>query len=174
MDGGCLRPETRTDRLTVHRSPCQTTFLHRPKCLDIWMCSIKLRSCCPLIPLQPQKRSFHLSLSINEWVVCDQLILALLLFVLLMRDHLCLLPTESLDPFRDNQGYNFASNSSSVAAAILVPFIAMIIAGFALYLYKHRWRSTPCSPHSASRFLLPLQSKFPGFWWESAVIALER
>ena len=51
---------------------------------------------------------------------------------------LCLLPTESLDSFRDNQGYNFASNSSSVAAAILVPFIAMIIAGFALYLYKHR------------------------------------
>lgn len=47
---------------------------------------------------------------------------------------------ESLDPSRDQQGYNFASNSSSVAAAILVPFIAMIIAGFALYLYKHRRR----------------------------------
>ncbi|MEQ2206263.1 CUB and sushi domain-containing protein 2, partial [Xenoophorus captivus] len=47
---------------------------------------------------------------------------------------------ESLDPSRDNPGYNFASNSSSVAAAILVPFIAMIIAGFALYLYKHRRR----------------------------------
>uniref|UniRef100_H3CV01 CUB and Sushi multiple domains 2 n=1 Tax=Tetraodon nigroviridis TaxID=99883 RepID=H3CV01_TETNG len=47
---------------------------------------------------------------------------------------------ESLISFRDNQGYNFASNSSSVAAAILVPFIAMIIAGFALYLYKHRRR----------------------------------
>lgn len=45
---------------------------------------------------------------------------------------------ESVDPSRDNPGYNFASNSSSVAAAILVPFIAMIIAGFALYLYKHR------------------------------------
>uniref|UniRef100_A0AAQ4NRM6 CUB and Sushi multiple domains 2 n=1 Tax=Gasterosteus aculeatus aculeatus TaxID=481459 RepID=A0AAQ4NRM6_GASAC len=41
---------------------------------------------------------------------------------------------------KDNTGYNFASNSSSVAAAILVPFIAMIIAGFALYLYKHRRR----------------------------------
>uniref|UniRef100_A0A8C9Y1H6 CUB and Sushi multiple domains 2 n=1 Tax=Sander lucioperca TaxID=283035 RepID=A0A8C9Y1H6_SANLU len=40
----------------------------------------------------------------------------------------------------ENTGYNFASNSSSVAAAILVPFIAMIIAGFALYLYKHRRR----------------------------------
>lgn len=38
----------------------------------------------------------------------------------------------------ENTSYNFASNSSSVAAAILVPFIAMIIAGFALYLYKHR------------------------------------
>ncbi|XP_036410979.1 CUB and sushi domain-containing protein 2 [Megalops cyprinoides] len=50
------------------------------------------------------------------------------------------LDTESLDPNRENPGYNFASNSSSVAAAILVPFIAMIIAGFALYLYKHRRR----------------------------------
>uniref|UniRef100_A0A3B4AL78 Uncharacterized protein n=1 Tax=Periophthalmus magnuspinnatus TaxID=409849 RepID=A0A3B4AL78_9GOBI len=47
---------------------------------------------------------------------------------------------ESLDPSRENPGYNFAPNSSSVAAAILVPFIAMIIAGFALYLYKHRRR----------------------------------
>uniref|UniRef100_A0AAQ4RB48 CUB and Sushi multiple domains 2 n=1 Tax=Gasterosteus aculeatus aculeatus TaxID=481459 RepID=A0AAQ4RB48_GASAC len=46
----------------------------------------------------------------------------------------------SLDSSKDNTGYNFASNSSSVAAAILVPFIAMIIAGFALYLYKHRRR----------------------------------
>ncbi|KAI1231211.1 CUB and sushi domain-containing protein 2, partial [Lamprotornis superbus] len=34
-------------------------------------------------------------------------------------------------------GHHFASNSSSVAAAILVPFIALIIAGFVLYLYKH-------------------------------------
>ncbi|XP_055074905.1 CUB and sushi domain-containing protein 2 [Misgurnus anguillicaudatus] len=47
---------------------------------------------------------------------------------------------EGLDPNSENPGYNFASNSSSVAAAILVPFIAMIIAGFALYLYKHRKR----------------------------------
>lgn len=46
-------------------------------------------------------------------------------------------PPESSDPGRENPGY-LASNSSSVAAAILVPFIAMIIAGFALYLYKHR------------------------------------
>lgn len=46
--------------------------------------------------------------------------------------------TEGIDPNGENPGYNFASNSSSVAAAILVPFIAMIIAGFALYLYKHR------------------------------------
>ncbi|MEE6484219.1 hypothetical protein FKM82_013795 [Ascaphus truei] len=35
---------------------------------------------------------------------------------------------------------HFTSNSSSVAAAILVPFIALIIAGFVLYLYKHRRR----------------------------------
>uniref|UniRef100_A0A8C1GP80 CUB and Sushi multiple domains 2 n=1 Tax=Cyprinus carpio TaxID=7962 RepID=A0A8C1GP80_CYPCA len=47
---------------------------------------------------------------------------------------------EGLDPNGENPGYNFASNSSSVAAAILVPFIALIIAGFALYLYKHRKR----------------------------------
>ncbi|ETE71248.1 CUB and sushi domain-containing protein 2, partial [Ophiophagus hannah] len=37
-------------------------------------------------------------------------------------------------------GHPFASNSSSVAAAILVPFIALMIAGFVLYLYKHRRR----------------------------------
>lgn len=42
-------------------------------------------------------------------------------------------------PDSDNLGRNFASNSSSVAAAILVPFIALIIAGFVLYLYKHRY-----------------------------------
>ncbi|XP_062818489.1 CUB and sushi domain-containing protein 2 isoform X3 [Anolis carolinensis] len=43
---------------------------------------------------------------------------------------------------RDSEslGHPFASNSSSVAAAILVPFIALIIAGFVLYLYKHRRR----------------------------------
>uniref|UniRef100_A0A8C5CBQ3 CUB and Sushi multiple domains 2 n=1 Tax=Gadus morhua TaxID=8049 RepID=A0A8C5CBQ3_GADMO len=53
---------------------------------------------------------------------------------------LVVIATENLDPSTNNPGYNFASNSSSVAAAILVPFIAMIIAGFALYLYKHRRR----------------------------------
>ncbi|XP_041089827.1 CUB and sushi domain-containing protein 2-like [Polyodon spathula] len=50
------------------------------------------------------------------------------------------LDTNLLDAETESTGYNFASNSSSVAAAILVPFIAMIIAGFALYLYKHRRR----------------------------------
>ncbi|XP_069079880.1 CUB and sushi domain-containing protein 2 [Pleurodeles waltl] len=40
----------------------------------------------------------------------------------------------------DSIGHHFTSNSSSVAAAILVPFIALIIAGFVLYLYKHRRR----------------------------------
>lgn len=81
--------------------------------------------------------------------------------------HLCLLPTESLDPFRDNQGYNFASNSSSVAAAILVPFIAMIIAGFALYLYKHRWSSTPRSSHNACRRLHALKAHSASFCSQS-------
>uniref|UniRef100_A0A8C9TSU0 CUB and Sushi multiple domains 2 n=1 Tax=Scleropages formosus TaxID=113540 RepID=A0A8C9TSU0_SCLFO len=51
-----------------------------------------------------------------------------------------------VDPNRTSTGYNFASNSSSVAAAILVPFIAMIIAGFALYLYKHRCAFLPKVP----------------------------
>ncbi|TKS70031.1 CUB and sushi domain-containing protein 1 [Collichthys lucidus] len=32
------------------------------------------------------------------------------------------------------------TNSSSVAAAILVPFFALILSGFAFYLYKHRTR----------------------------------
>ena len=57
---------------------------------------------------------------------------------------LVVIATENLDPSTNNPGYNFASNSSSVAAAILVPFIAMIIAGFALYLYKHRY----VAPHN--------------------------
>lgn len=76
MDGGCLRPETWIDRLPVHWSPCQTPFFDTDK--SIWMWSIKLRLCCPL---QPQKRSFHLFISINEWVVYDQLILALVVCV---------------------------------------------------------------------------------------------
>ncbi|XP_029427966.1 CUB and sushi domain-containing protein 2 isoform X2 [Rhinatrema bivittatum] len=46
------------------------------------------------------------------------------------------LPDNETDP----TGHHFASNSSSVAAAILVPFIALMIAGFVLYLYKHRRR----------------------------------
>ncbi|KAM6977905.1 CUB and sushi domain-containing protein 1-like [Aplochiton taeniatus] len=33
---------------------------------------------------------------------------------------------------------NLYTNSSSVAAAILVPFFALILSGFAFYLYKHR------------------------------------
>uniref|UniRef100_A0A3Q2QXN5 CUB and Sushi multiple domains 1 n=1 Tax=Fundulus heteroclitus TaxID=8078 RepID=A0A3Q2QXN5_FUNHE len=33
------------------------------------------------------------------------------------------------------------TNSSSVAAAILVPFFALILSGFAFYLYKHRTRA---------------------------------
>uniref|UniRef100_A0A8C4GQX0 CUB and sushi domain-containing protein 1 n=1 Tax=Dicentrarchus labrax TaxID=13489 RepID=A0A8C4GQX0_DICLA len=42
--------------------------------------------------------------------------------------------TTSLDPS------NPYTNSSSVAAAILVPFFALILSGFAFYLYKHRTR----------------------------------
>ncbi|XP_041921873.1 CUB and sushi domain-containing protein 1-like [Alosa sapidissima] len=37
----------------------------------------------------------------------------------------------------DTNSY-YGTNSSSVAAAILVPFFALILSGFAFYLYKHR------------------------------------
>nr|XP_033812744.1 CUB and sushi domain-containing protein 2 [Geotrypetes seraphini] len=50
------------------------------------------------------------------------------------------LDLKMLDHDPDSIGHHFASNSSSVAAAILVPFIALMIAGFVLYLYKHRRR----------------------------------
>uniref|UniRef100_A0A7N8WY87 CUB and Sushi multiple domains 1 n=1 Tax=Mastacembelus armatus TaxID=205130 RepID=A0A7N8WY87_9TELE len=42
--------------------------------------------------------------------------------------------TTAMDPS------NPYTNSSSVAAAILVPFFALILSGFAFYLYKHRTR----------------------------------
>ncbi|KAF7212586.1 CUB and sushi domain-containing protein 1 isoform X2 [Nothobranchius furzeri] len=42
--------------------------------------------------------------------------------------------TTAMDPS------NVYTNSSSVAAAILVPFFALILSGFAFYLYKHRTR----------------------------------
>ncbi|OWK58649.1 CUB and sushi domain-containing protein 1 [Lonchura striata] len=52
-------------------------------------------------------------------------------------------------------GHHFASNSSSVAAAILVPFIALIIAGFVLYLYKHRCQKGYLLQGSTTRTCLP-------------------
>ena len=42
--------------------------------------------------------------------------------------------TTDIDPSNPYYG----TNSSSVAAAILVPFFALILSGFAFYLYKHR------------------------------------
>eukprot|EP00063_Salmo_salar_P060825 XP_014035660.1 PREDICTED: CUB and sushi domain-containing protein 1-like isoform X3 [Salmo salar] len=45
--------------------------------------------------------------------------------------------TTDLEP--SNPPY-YGTNSSSVAAAILVPFFALILSGFAFYLYKHRTR----------------------------------
>ncbi|KAJ8250433.1 hypothetical protein COCON_G00223550 [Conger conger] len=42
--------------------------------------------------------------------------------------------TTDMDPSNPYYG----TNSSSVAAAILVPFFALILSGFAFYLYKHR------------------------------------
>ncbi|MBN3309505.1 CSMD1 protein, partial [Amia calva] len=44
-----------------------------------------------------------------------------------------LITTDLLNPY-------YGTNSSSVAAAILVPFFALILSGFAFYLYKHRTR----------------------------------
>ncbi|XP_060780908.1 CUB and sushi domain-containing protein 1a [Neoarius graeffei] len=44
------------------------------------------------------------------------------------------LVTTDMDPSNPYYG----TNSSSVAAAILVPFFALILSGFAFYLYKHR------------------------------------
>lgn len=78
-------------------------------------------------PARKNKLVYFIDKSFKVLLVCLPLSTSCFLFV-----HF----TEGLDPKGDN--YNFASNSSSVAAAILVPFIAMIIAGFALYLYKHR------------------------------------
>ncbi|XP_027021418.2 CUB and sushi domain-containing protein 1 isoform X3 [Tachysurus fulvidraco] len=46
------------------------------------------------------------------------------------------LVTTDMDPSNPYYG----TNSSSVAAAILVPFFALILSGFAFYLYKHRTR----------------------------------
>ncbi|XP_062981165.1 CUB and sushi domain-containing protein 1 [Elgaria multicarinata webbii] len=40
----------------------------------------------------------------------------------------------------DHPNHYYGTNSSSVAAAILVPFFALILSGFAFYLYKHRTR----------------------------------
>jgi len=39
----------------------------------------------------------------------------------------------------DLSNHYYGTNSSSVAAAILVPFFALILSGFAFYLYKHRY-----------------------------------
>ncbi|MGH0144612.1 UNVERIFIED_CONTAM: hypothetical protein FKN15_003784 [Acipenser sinensis] len=46
------------------------------------------------------------------------------------------------DPVMDTDPSNpyYGTNSSSVAAAILVPFFVLILSGFAFYLYKHRTR----------------------------------
>uniref|UniRef100_A0A8C9FBF7 CUB and Sushi multiple domains 2 n=1 Tax=Pavo cristatus TaxID=9049 RepID=A0A8C9FBF7_PAVCR len=52
----------------------------------------------------------------------------------------CVSDVSMMENDPESIGHHFASNSSSVAAAILVPFIALIIAGFVLYLYKHRRR----------------------------------
>ncbi|GCB61012.1 hypothetical protein scyTo_0006973 [Scyliorhinus torazame] len=45
-----------------------------------------------------------------------------------------------LEPGTDSIGHHLSTSSSSVAVAILVPFFALITAGFILYLYKHRKR----------------------------------
>ncbi|XP_032960426.1 CUB and sushi domain-containing protein 1 [Rhinolophus ferrumequinum] len=50
---------------------------------------------------------------------------------------------ERQDPLssdRDSSQHYHGTSSGSVAAAILVPFLALILSGFAFYLYKHRTR----------------------------------
>ncbi|XP_069583000.1 CUB and sushi domain-containing protein 1 [Ranitomeya imitator] len=47
---------------------------------------------------------------------------------------------QSLLNVSDSSNNYYGTNSSSVAAAILVPFFALILSGFAFYLYKHRTR----------------------------------
>ncbi|KAI1894595.1 hypothetical protein AGOR_G00117390 [Albula goreensis] len=49
----------------------------------------------------------------------------------LTRQGLITTDTDASNPY-------YGTNSSSVAAAILVPFFALILSGFAFYLYKHR------------------------------------
>jgi hypothetical protein len=39
----------------------------------------------------------------------------------------------------DSSNHYQGTSSGSVAAAILVPFFALILSGFAFYLYKHRY-----------------------------------
>nr|XP_033792232.1 CUB and sushi domain-containing protein 1 [Geotrypetes seraphini] len=46
----------------------------------------------------------------------------------------------SLNTDSDSSNHYNGTNSGSVAAAILVPFFALILSGFAFYLYKHRTR----------------------------------
>ncbi|XP_070454474.1 CUB and sushi domain-containing protein 1 isoform X2 [Equus przewalskii] len=50
---------------------------------------------------------------------------------------------ERQDPLssgQDSSNHSHGTSSGSVAAAILVPFFALILSGFAFYLYKHRTR----------------------------------
>ncbi|KAM5264090.1 CUB and sushi domain-containing protein 1 [Ctenodactylus gundi] len=50
---------------------------------------------------------------------------------------------ERQDPLgadQDSSNHHHGTSSGSVAAAILVPFFALILSGFAFYLYKHRTR----------------------------------
>jgi len=50
---------------------------------------------------------------------------------------------ERQDPLKsdqDSSNHYHGTSSGSVAAAILVPFFALILSGFAFYLYKHRTR----------------------------------
>ncbi|XP_008977252.4 CUB and sushi domain-containing protein 1 isoform X1 [Callithrix jacchus] len=47
---------------------------------------------------------------------------------------------DPLNPDQDSSNHYHGTSSGSVAAAILVPFFALILSGFAFYLYKHRTR----------------------------------
>ncbi|KAF3825616.1 hypothetical protein GH733_005598 [Mirounga leonina] len=51
--------------------------------------------------------------------------------------------SDPLKSDQDSSNHYHGTSSGSVAAAILVPFFALILSGFAFYLYKHRYRGNP-------------------------------
>ncbi|KAA0717588.1 CUB and sushi domain-containing protein 1 [Triplophysa tibetana] len=70
----------------------------------------------------------------------------------LTRQGLITTDTDSSNPY-------YGTNSSSVAAAILVPFFALILSGFAFYLYKHRALSQGTDDNERSKDLASTRTR---------------